>query len=78
MVLGAVFSLPSLGGASETAKAWFIELIPLGGLVSDIASGRVDGRQRLLSWHGWSAVALLIAIALGLVFWPGFLLWAGR
>lgn len=77
MVLGVIFSLPGTGSGSAE-KAWFILLIPLGGLVSDFATGRVDGRRRPLSWQGWAAVVILIAMAIGLAVWPGFFHWAGR
>jgi hypothetical protein len=80
MVFGVIFSFPSLGQrpASEGNKAWFILLIPLGGLVSDFATGRVDGRRRPLSWQGWAAIALMVAMAVGLLVWPGFFQWANR
>jgi hypothetical protein len=79
MILGVVFSFPGLGPSGGAGgKAWFIELIPLGGLVSDIATGRVDGRKNLLSWQGWAAVVFLIAIAVALLVWPGFFHWADR
>ncbi len=80
MMFGVIFSFPSMGqrAASSGGKAWFILLIPLGGLVSDVATGRVDGRRRLLSWQGWAALVIGVAIALGLLFWPGFFNWANR
>lgn len=82
MVFGVFLSFPSLrptaGEAVDPWRAWCILLIPLGGLVSDISSGRVDGRKRLLSWQGWAAVAIMVGITLGLLFWPGFQRWAGR
>ncbi len=78
MVFGVIFSFPSLGAPSSPGKAWWILLIPLGGLVSDYATGRVDGRRRWLSWQGWAAVGLLAAMAIGLMVWPAFFRWAGR
>jgi hypothetical protein len=80
MMFGVIFSFPSFGShtASSGEKAWFILLIPLGGLVSDVATGRVDGRRQVLSWQGWAALALMVGIALGLLFWPGFFEWANR
>ncbi len=80
MVFGVIFSFPSLGptSTSSSGKAWWILLIPLGGLVSDFATGRVDGRRRPLSWQGWAAVVLLVAMAVGLVVWPAFFHWASR
>ncbi|HSP19318.1 MAG TPA: hypothetical protein VLQ79_07385 [Myxococcaceae bacterium] len=80
MMFGVIFSFPSMGSqtASSGHKAWFILLIPLGGLVSDFATGRVDGRGRLLSWQGWAALLLMVVIGLGLLFWPGFFQWANR
>ncbi len=79
MVFGVIFSFPSLGSsAGSPGKAWYILLIPLGGLVSDFATGKVDGRRRLLSWQGWTAIALLVAMGVGLLVWPGFFRWASR
>jgi CheY-like chemotaxis protein len=71
MVFGVVFSFP-IQGPADPEKSWFILLIPLGGLVSDIATGRVDGRKKLLSWQGWAAIGIAIAIALGIVYFPRF------
>jgi len=79
MVFGVIFSFPSLGTSTqESGKAWYMLLIPLGGLVSDFATGRVDGRRRPLSWQGWAAVVLLVGMAIGLAVWPAFFRWAGR
>ncbi len=79
MVFGVIFSFPSLGSsASSPGKAWYILLIPLGGLVSDYATGKVDGRRRPLSWQGWAALAFLVAMGIGLLVWPGFFRWASR
>jgi len=80
MMFGVIFSFPSLGPqtASGGGKAWFILLIPLGGLVSDLATGRVDGRRQWLSWQGWAAIVLLVGMAVGLLVWPGFFRWANR
>jgi hypothetical protein len=79
MMFGVIFSFPSIGSsASSPGKAWYILLIPLGGLVSDFATGRVDGRRRPLSWQGWAAVVVLVAMAIGLAVWPSFFRWAGR
>jgi hypothetical protein len=70
MVMGVIFAMPTRQATDAFDHSWFMELIPLGGLVSDIATGRVDGRKRLLSWQGWAAIGFLVAIALGIVFWP--------
>ena len=80
MMFGVIFSFPSMGPQTSSGheKAWFILLIPLGGLVSDVATGRVDARRRLLSWQGWAALVILVAMAAGLLFWPGFFHWANR
>ncbi|HET6412004.1 MAG TPA: hypothetical protein VFG53_08075 [Anaeromyxobacter sp.] len=72
MVLGVIFSLPAGGSAGTQGRGWFILLIPLGGLLSDFATGRVDGRRRLLSWQGWTAIVLTILMAVGIAFWPDF------
>ncbi|HVO20010.1 MAG TPA: hypothetical protein VMU15_12185 [Anaeromyxobacter sp.] len=78
MVFGVIFSMPGLGGGAQAdGKSWYILLVPLGGLVSDFATGRVDGRRRLLSWQGWAALALLAAMAAGLALWPGAFRWPG-
>jgi len=79
MVFGVIFSFPGIGsGTSSPGKAWYILLIPLGGLVSDFANGRVDGRRRWLSWQSWAAGIIMVAMAVALLVWPGFLRWAGR
>ncbi len=81
MIFGVFFSFPSMSPQpqpSSASKAWFILLIPLGGLVSDFAAGRVDGRKKPLSWQGWAAVGFMVAIAVALVVWPGFFRWANR
>jgi ActR/RegA family two-component response regulator len=83
MVLGVFFSMPGMGmggaaGAGADNRAWYILLVPLGGLVSDYATGRVDGRRRTLSWQGWTALALLAAMAAGIALWPGFFRWPGQ
>jgi hypothetical protein len=79
MMFGVIFSFPSASPAGgSSGKAWYILLIPLGGLVSDFATGRVDGRRSPLSWQGWAAVVVLVAMAVGLLVWPGFFRWAGR
>jgi hypothetical protein len=76
MVLGVIFSMPGTGGSQASdSRAWFVLLIPLGGLVSDVATGRVDGRPRLLSWQGWTALALIGVMAAGIVLWPAFFRW---
>jgi hypothetical protein len=72
MVFGVMFSMPLGGQAQADSKAWFILLVPLGGLVSDYATGRVDGRKRPLSWQGWTALALVVVMAAVVVIWPGF------
>jgi len=78
MVFGVIFSMPGMGSSAQSQnKSWFILLIPLGGLVSDFATGRVDGRRRLLSWQGWTALVLLALMALGVALWPGFFRWPG-
>jgi hypothetical protein len=81
MMFGVIFSFPSMGpqnASSHHDKAWFILLIPLGGLVSDLATGRVDGRRRLLSWQGWAALVIMVGVGVGLLAWPGFFDWANR
>ena len=77
MVLGVIFSLPMGGSPGAQGRGWFLLLIPLGGLVSDFATGRVDGRRRPLSWQGWAAIALLVLMAVGIVLWPDFFRWTG-
>lgn len=79
MVFGVIFSFPNIGSQqSAGGKAWWILLIPLGGLVSDWATGRVDDRKKLLSWQGWAAFAILAAMAVALLVWPAFFHWADR
>ena len=79
MVFGVIFSFPSIGSSgSSPGKAWYILLIPFGGLVSDFATCRVDGQRRPLSWQGWAALVIMVLMAIGLLVWPGFLRWAGR
>lgn len=76
MVLGVVFSLPGGGGSGGgQGRAWFILLIPFGGLVSDYATGRVDGRRQLLSWQGWAAIAFMVVMALGILLKPDLFTW---
>ena len=78
MVFGVIFSMPGMGSAAQSeGRSWFILLIPLGGLVSDFATGRVDGRRRLLTWQGWTALVLLGVMAAGIALWPGFFRWPG-
>lgn len=75
MVFGVMLSLPRPGAAGAQhadPRAWFLMLVPLGGLVSDYATGRADGRARRLSWQGWAALGLGIALALSIVLFPGF------
>lgn len=71
MMMGVIFSFP-VQRPGEPDKSWFLLLIPLGGLVSDIATGRVDGRKKLLTWQGWAAIGFAIVIALGIVYFPRF------
>lgn len=71
MMMGVFLSIPQ-AGARQDHGSWFLLLIPLGGLVTDIGTGRVDGRKKLLSWQGWAAIAFMAVIALGIVFMPGF------
>lgn len=79
MVFGVIFSFPSMGSrAVPGGKAWWMLLIPLGGLVTDWANGRVDGRKKPLSWQGWAAIAIMAAMALAMLFWPAFFQWADR
>jgi ActR/RegA family two-component response regulator len=75
MIFGVIFSMP--GGGSGAGRSWFVLLIPLGGLVSDYATGRVDGRKKLLGWQGWAALVLSVAMAVGILVWPNFFRWAG-
>jgi ActR/RegA family two-component response regulator len=70
MMAGVLFALPTGRTAQGFDRSWFMELIPLGGLLSDYTTGRVDGRKRPLSWQGWTAIALMVVMALGIVFWP--------
>lgn len=72
MMMGVFLSLPVQRGGETTEQSWFLLLIPFGGLVTDYAAGRVDGRKKLLSWQGWAAIGFIIAIALGIVFLPRF------
>jgi CheY-like chemotaxis protein len=70
MLLGVFFAMAGGPTAQGFDRSWFVELVPLGGLVSDIATGRVDGRKKLLSWQGWAAIGFMVVIAVGIVFWP--------
>jgi len=70
MMMGVIFALPAGPSSQGFDRSWFMELIPLGGLLSDYTTGRVDGRRRLLSWQGWTAIALMVGMAAGILFWP--------
>jgi hypothetical protein len=74
--------MPGLGGAASAkgadSKAWFLLLVPLGGLISDYASGLVDERKKLLTWQGWAALGLAVALSVGILLWPGFFAWPGH
>jgi hypothetical protein len=72
MFLGVIFSV---SGSNSRLRPWFVLLVPLGGLVSDIATGRVDARGRLLSWQGWAALAVGAVLAAGILIWPNFFIW---
>jgi CheY-like chemotaxis protein len=73
MMMGVFLSLPvQRAGGQSTDQSWFLLLIPFGGLVTDYAAGRVDGRKELLSWQGWAAIGFMVVIALGIVFLPQF------
>ncbi len=73
MMLGVFLSLPVQRAGGQTSdQSWFLLLIPLGGLVTDFAAGRVDGRRKLLSWQGWAAIGFMVIIALGIVLVPQF------
>lgn len=73
MMMGVFLALPvQRQGADAVDQDWFLLLIPLGGLVSDYATGRVDGRKKLLSWQGWAAIGFMVVIALGIHFLPRF------
>lgn len=71
MMLGVFLSWPAQGGGGPD-RSWFLLLIPFGGLVSDFATGRVDGRKQPLSWQGWAAIGFMAVIALGILFLPRF------
>jgi hypothetical protein len=74
MMMGVLFSFPifpAQQGADAPDRSWYLLLIPLGGLLSDFATGRVDDRKKLLSWQGWAAIGVTIAMALGIHFFPG-------
>ncbi|HET6437276.1 MAG TPA: hypothetical protein VFG59_04400 [Anaeromyxobacter sp.] len=75
MLFGVVFTMPLGGGKSSEARAWWILLIPVGGLVSDWATGKVDGRKKLLSWQGWAALAIAAAMSVAILLWPGWFRW---
>lgn len=80
MVFGVIFSMPGFGGGAPAPgaadnKAWFLLLVPLGGLVADYATGLVDQRKKLLTWQGWAAVGLAAAMALAILLWPGYFAW---
>jgi len=73
MMMGVFLSLPVQRPGDQAAdQSWFLLLIPFGGLVTDYAAGRVDGRKKLLSWQGWAAIGFMVVIALGIVFLPRF------
>lgn len=83
MVFGVIFSMPGFGGGASAPgatdnKAWFLLLVPLGGLVADYATGLVDQRKQRLTWQGWAAVAMAGVIAVGILLWPGFFAWPAR
>jgi len=71
MMFGLIFSLP-FGASASRGQAWWILLVPVGGLVSDYATGRVDGRARLLGWQGWAAIVLAVALVPAILLFPGF------
>jgi ActR/RegA family two-component response regulator len=71
MLFGVIFSFPTRS-PTAAAQIWWILLVPLGGLLSDWATGRVDGRARLLSWQGWAAIVLGVAIAVAIPLFPGW------
>jgi DNA-binding NarL/FixJ family response regulator len=77
MLFGVVFSMQSRNPGSS-AQAWWVILVPAGGLLADYATGRVDGRARLLSWQGWAAIVLGVGLAAGIVLYPGFFAWPTR
>lgn len=81
MVFGVIFSMPGLGGSPSTTgadnKSWFLLMVPLGGLVSDYATGLVDGRKKLLTWQGMAAIALAAVLAVCILVWPRFFAWPG-
>jgi hypothetical protein len=74
MFLGVIFASTPASKPGESKRGWFLLLVPLGGLIADVATGRVDGRKRPLSWQGWAAIGLSIVIALGIVLFPNFFL----
>ncbi len=70
MMMGVVFAFSPRQASSGFDRAWFVLLVPLGGIVSDITTGRVDGRRRWLGWQGWAAVGCIAILALGILFLP--------
>ncbi len=71
MVVGLVLSMPFRGPAAP-GQAWWILLVPAGGLIADWATGRMDGRGKLLSWQGWTAIAAAVVLVAVILRFPAF------
>lgn len=71
MMFGLIFSLP-LRGPSASGQAWWVMLVPAGGVLADWATGRLDGRRKLLSWQGWAAIAAAAVLVVAILRFPAF------
>jgi hypothetical protein len=71
MIFGLILSMP-LTGPAGPGQAWWILLVPAGGLLADWATGRVDGRKKLFSWQGWAAIAAAVVLVGVILRFPGF------